>query len=120
MHDTLGMHDSLDLFKGCAVESVCLYDLVTLIEKGRTVHGDLCAHAPSGMFQRICRADRQQFLFRLMQKRTAARRQNEPFKGSFAAEIEALKDRGMFAVHGHKLSTRLFYSAQDEFPPADE
>ena len=72
------------------------------------------------MAERVRRRHAGELRLREPIKGSPARRENEPGKRRVAAESEALKERGMLAVHGNEVDPPFTHGAYDELAAAHE
>ena len=65
VHAALRVHDNADLIGRKPKEMMCLDHLEPLVHKARAVHGDLGAHVPRGMRQRLRSCDLRELIARI-------------------------------------------------------
>ena len=97
MDDALGVDDHVDLIEAHVEEPAALDDLEPLVHEGRGVDGDLAAHDPRRVGQRLGRRDGGQLAEGARPEGATGRRDDEAPHRLLLA-LEALPDRGGLAV----------------------
>ena len=102
--DALPVHHRVHLLQGKAVQPHGLDDLQPLVHQRGRVDGDLGAHAPVGVLQRMGRRHGLQFLIAPAEERAAGAGQDQAaYLPSVGAALQTLKNSGMLAVHRHDI-----------------
>ena len=98
VHDRLRMDHDVDLARRHAEQPPRLDHLEPLVHQRRRIDGDLPAHLPGGMPQRVFRRDAVEILGRQRSERTAGRGQDQPPHFVAAPAVQALMDGVVLAV----------------------
>ena len=99
-----GCTTTLDLVVGHGEQVVRLDDLEALVHERRRVDGDLRAHVPRGMSERLSRRDSAQFISRTTAEGAAGRGHPQTAHLARALANEALVDSAVLRVDGHERS----------------
>jgi hypothetical protein len=120
VHNALGVHDRVALFRLQTEEPLGLDELEPLVRQRGGVDRDLGSHGPIGVAQRVGRLSVNQALARPVAERAAAgREQNPPYVGR-AVTLQALKNRVVFAVDRSDADAGGFGRRRDEFAGQDQ
>ena len=115
------MDDRVDLTQRQAVEPHGLDDLKALVHQRRGVDGDLCAHCPVRVLERVGLRLSRKLLRAHAIERPARAGQNEALDlAAVAAALEALEDRAVLAVDGDDLRAVFFRRVHHKLARADE
>ena len=115
------MDHHIHLFHRQMVQMHGLDHFQTLIHQGCAVDGDLCAHFPVGMLQRIGLGHRSQLFPVIAEERTAGAGQNDLFYLSRAVTAhKALENRRMLRIHRHDLRAIFGRLCHHQFTGADQ
>ena len=115
------MDDRVDLTQRQTVEPHGLDDLKALVHQRRGVDGDLRAHCPVRVLERVGLRLSRKLLQAQAVERPARAGQNEALDlTAVAAALQALEDRAVLAVDGDDLCTAALRRVHDELTRADE
>ena len=92
VHDRLRMDEYLDAIDRQVEEPTCLDDLEALVHHAGRVDGDLSAHLPVGMLERLCGGDMLHLLEREVAERSAAGCEQEFLDGVGVLAHKRLED----------------------------
>src|SRR2546421_9982704 len=98
MDDALRMYHNLYTFQRYPEEMVALDEFQALVHQSRRVYGDLGAHRPAGVVQRLVDGDPGQVEFRARPERAAAGGDEQPGDTAQALAPQALPDGGGLGV----------------------
>src|SRR5437879_5654019 len=98
--DALGMDADRDRVQGQAEKVVRLDDLEALVHQGRRVDGDLWAHRPTGMVQRLLHGHVVEVELRTRPEGASARGDDETAHVRALLAPQALPDRAVLGVDG--------------------
>src|SRR5574340_1345034 len=99
MYDALRMYQHIHLFRGETEKPAGLDDLKPLVHKGRRIYGDLSAHAPVGMLQRLFCLYVFELVSGLIDEGPSRGSQAYPPDFSSVVSFQALGDSRMLTVH---------------------
>src|SRR5439155_6953971 len=94
--------------------------LEPLVRKGRRVDGDLRAHPPGRMRQRICACDLGELVATAAAERAAGSRQDERVDRLRQAVLKALEERRVLAVDGQEQPSTPLPRRQRQLARRDE
>ena len=120
VHDRGRMDDDLDAIVRKAEEEVRLDQLEPLVRERRGVDGDLRAHAPGRVRERLLDRDVLELGARAAAERAAGRGQHERVDGLRCAAFEALEGGAVLAVDGQQQPSAPLPRAQRELAGRDE
>ena len=112
--------DDVDLLVRHAEEEVRLDQLEPFVRERGGVHGDLTAHPPGRMPERLLRRHVGELLPRAAAERPAGRGQDERVELLRAAPLEALEERRVLAVHRQEEPSPALACRQRELAGGDE
>ncbi len=98
VHDRLRVNNDVDLRGGHAKQPMRLDHLQPLVHQCGRIDGDLRAHLPGRMLQRVGGGDPGQLAQRPAAKRAAGGSENQPPQFPAGAAVQALMDRVVLAV----------------------
>ncbi len=98
VHDRLRMHEHVDLVRAHAEQPVRFDHLETLVHQRRGIDGDLPAHPPGRMLERVGGGDARQLRRRAAAKGSTRRGENQPADLRRLAAVQALVHGVVLAV----------------------
>jgi hypothetical protein len=118
--DRLGVHDDRDPVEVHPEELVRLDHLEALVHERRRVDGDLGAHVPGGVLERLGDRDPLELGAGLPPEGPTARGEDDPLDLVGGAAAQRLVDGGVLGVDGDDLATAAGPGAGDDGPAGDE
>ena len=115
MNDTLAVDDGIHLPQRQAVEPHGLDDLKALVHQRRGIDGDLRAHRPVGVTERVSARLARKLLTGKTIERSARAGQDQSFDlAAVTAALHTLKNCAVLAVHRHDLRAELLRRVHHE------
>ena len=120
VYDRLRVHDHLDRLVGQAEQEVGLDHLERLVDEGRRIHGDLSAHLPGRVAQRLFHGRLRHALGRPGPEWPARRREDQPSHFGRAPARDALQDGAVLGVDRDDLTSAVARGAHHQLAGHDE
>ena len=121
MDDALPLDNNLDLILGQSEQPDCLNQFQALVHQRSRVDGDLGAHIPVGMTQRVLLGLAPQLPGGHTKERPAGSGEQDllqPFGGMLI--LKTLEDGGVLAVHRQQMNAMLFDGVGDQVTAGDK
>ena len=120
VHDGLGVHDDVDTVEVDAEQLVRLDDLQALVHERRRVDGDLGAHGPRRVLQRVGDGDALELGSRRAAERPTAGGEQDAAHLVRGTGAQRLVDGGVLRVDRHDLAAAVSPLLGDDRPAGDE
>ena len=120
VHDTLRVHDDLDVVVVDAKQVVRLNHLQAFIHQRGAIDGDLLAHAPVRVLERVTHARGGERGHAPVSEGAAARCQDDATQAAGGQALDALEQRRVLAVRGQDLHSFLVREREHDGAASDQ